>query len=250
MLKHRIIPILLYDGKFCVHTKQFKAPARRLGPITQFVENMANRDIDELVLLDINATKEGRRPNFDQIKSFTEKLFCPVAYGGGIKTEDDISMLIQYCGVDKVIIRQSKLLVHTAAHKFGSQAIVYAMDVKHEFGFDNVLTWPINIDPGYIAKLISEEGAGEILLTDVDNQGMEGGYNFAVLKEVIDEVKIPVIANGGCGEIQHMIDAIGIGANAVAASTMFALRAVTPQDCARALSAAGLPVRLPPTAQT
>lgn len=247
MLKHRIIPILLYDGKFCVHTKQFKAPARRLGPITQFVENMANRDVDELVLLDINASKEFRRPNFKQIKEFTEKLFCPVAYGGGVRTLNDISRLIQECGVDKVIIGMQKDIVYMAARKFGSQSIVYALDVSSD---KTAFGWPKGVGHTYAAKLIEGEGAGELLVTSISNQGLENGYNVLAIDEISSTVNIPIIANGGCGSASDMEMAIRLGASAVAASTMFALRGVTPQDCARALSEAGLPVRLSTTGQT
>src|SRR5688572_26855901 len=132
MLKHRIIPVILFDGSYCVQTTQFKKPARRIGPIGQYVNNIAKRNVDELIIIDINATREKRRPYFDKIKEFTSNQFCPVTYGGGIRSLEDIDVLIKYCGVDKVAIKTNFALIDSAAKKFGAQAIVYSMDCwKH-----------------------------------------------------------------------------------------------------------------------
>lgn len=240
MLKHRIIPIILFDGTYCVQTTQFKQPARRIGPITQYVNNMANRNVDELVIIDINATKEKRRPYFDKIKEFTDNQFCPVAYGGGISSIEDIGRLIKECGVDKIIVKTKFSLINTASRKFGSQAIVYAADVKNNV-VDGI---PRRLNIDRWLNIIQLEGAGEILLTDTVANGQMTGYNYKLITETVENLTIPVIANGGCGEPSHMIEAIKCGASAAAASSMFALRSVTPQDCARALQEAGLPARV------
>lgn len=245
MLTKRIVPILLFDGNYCVQTTQFSSH-RRIGPIDQFVNNMANRDVDELCLIDITATKEKRQPNYKKIKSFTEKLFCPVTYGGGVVTQDHVTKLIQECGVDKIAIKTSFSSIYSLAKKFGSQAIVYSCDIYNEklHGFPtkvrnriDVLNW---------LKLIEKEGAGEILLTDINRQGMEKGYNLKLISKASKALNIPLIANGGAGNEKHFIEAIECGANAVAASTLFALRETTPRDAARAVHAAGYPTRLPP----
>lgn len=237
MLKHRVIPVLLFDGSFCVHTTKFNR-LRRLGPIEQYTNNMANRDIDELILLDIKATPQGRAPKFDMIKRFTEKLMCPVAYGGGIRDVGDINTLIKNCGVDKVIIKTNYNLIHPASHKYGKQAIVYALDVHNNLVAE-AIKW---------AKLMEAEGCGEMIVTDVNHQGTMQGYNNLLINSVSKELKIPVVANGGCGGIGDMIIALSVGANAVAASSAFTIRGLTPQDASRGLQRAGIPARVSPTA--
>lgn len=246
MLKHRIIPVLLYDGEFCVQTTQFRRPARRLGPMKQYVNNMAKRDVDELVILDITATSEHRTPRFDKIKEYTTDQFSPVSYGGGIFFLDDVKRLIKDCGVDKVIIKSEPLLIEEIAEKFGAQAVIYAMDVfkHHSNGTYFVHTMGKQISPRDWAKTIEHMGAGEILLTHINRQGSYQGYSSNLIQMISDTVKIPVIANGGCGLPIHMVNAIRSGASAVAASSMFALRGITPQDCARALQTAGVPARV------
>ena len=237
MLKHRIIPILLYDGAFCVITEQFKRPARRIGPINQYVNNLANRDIDELVLLDI----ERKTPDFNKIKSFTEKLFCPVSYGGSVNSLDGIKRLIQDCGVDKVVIKTGYKIIYDAARVFGSQAITYAADIElidGRFSIPGCKDWYERI------YCVENSGAGEIMLTGINKQGKMNGYELDLYSEVSQVCNLPLIANGGCGNPDHMIEAIKAGADAVAVGTALALRSVTPQDCARALLRAGLPSRV------
>jgi cyclase len=245
MLKHRVIPILLYDGSFCVHTKKFNRPARKLGPMNQYVRNMANRDIDELTIIDIDAIKDYRGPNFKKIRNICESItFCPITYGGGIRSIDDIKMLIKDCGVDKVIIKTNFNLIYDAARKFGSQAVVYACDIKFKNNRIFVHGNPPEISFHGWLRATQNEGAGEVILTDIDRQGTEKGYNYTAIKAASDALNIPLIANGGCGKPEHMVKAIYHGANAVAASTAFMLRSWTPQDCARKLQEAGLPARL------
>lgn len=233
MLAHRIIPVLLYDGAYCVQTVQFKQPARRLGPMGQYVNNMAQRNVDELMILDICATKTERKPWFNNIKRFVEEQYCPVAYGGGISSLDDIKILVNECGIDKVVIHTMLTLIYSAARKFGSQAVVYALDYNKQI--KNVIG---------LSKIIENDGAGEILLTDVDCQGLMQGYNQRLIREVSSAVKIPIIANGGCMSPFDMELAIKNGASAVAASSMFALRGVTPNDCARHLKNANINARI------
>lgn len=246
MLKHRVIPVLLYDGAFCVNTVQFVQPSRKIGPMEQYVNNMARRDVDELMILDINATRCVRGPLFAKLSLMTQDQYCPVSYGGGISSIDDIKRLINDCGVDKVVIKTHHELIEPAAHKFGSQAICYAMDcIKHHSDGSYYVQW-IGREKGIRdwAQEIERRGAGEILLTHMHRQGTFTGYSENLIKLISSEVRIPVVANGGCGGPEDMVKAIKAGAYAVASSSMFALRGVTPQDCARALQAAGLPARV------
>src|SRR5258708_37558756 len=123
-LKHRVIPILLTDGQGnCVKPVKFQRPYRKVGSLMQYVKILEKRNIDELVILDIEATNENRLIDCEKIKEYTKELFCPVTLGGGIKTLDDINKLLQ-SGADKVAIKQSNLIIFDAVKKFGSQAIV------------------------------------------------------------------------------------------------------------------------------
>ena len=235
MLKHRIIPVLLFNQQLqVVQTTQFKRPYRNCGSLMQHIEVMESRDVDEIILLDIDATKENREPNFEVIKEFASRLFCPVTYGGGISEINDISKLIQECGVDKVAIKTNHRLIHGASLKFGSQSIIMCLDCG-----DNTLETTINCD----AHWYKNEGAGEILVTSIHCNGTYKGYDLYLLEEITN-LNIPVIINGGCGEPSHMIEAIKAGVSAVAASTMFLHTAHTPKSCARALYEAGVPVRV------
>lgn len=245
MLKHRIIPILLYDGDFCVHTTRFKRPARRIGPMLQYTSVMANRDTDELILLDIEATRKQRPPNFNRIAKYVEMLACPVSYGGGIRSLHDIRVLMKECGVDKVVIGNNFQLIPDAANKFGKQSIVYALDVKcnavyNYRGLSTVEDW---------AERIQDLGAGEMIVTDIEQQGTMLGYNNLLIQRLAKVLKVPLIANGGCGGVGDMVIALTVGADAVAASSIFTLRGLTPQGAARALSKAGYPTRVSPLAQ-
>lgn len=224
MLKHRIIPILLWDGKQCVQSVKFQRPHRPVGSMMQHIKIMERRNIDELIILDVNATIEKRKPLFDEIKEFTSQLYCPVTYGGGITELKDIELLLK-AGADKVAIKHRYNLINVATEKFGRQCIVKSVD-SNGLWFEAV-----------------EQGAGEILLTSMDNNGTMKGYDENLLI-FYRHLNIPIIINGGCGNPQHMIEAIQAGASAVAASTMFLFSSTTPRDCAEALHAAGIPVRL------
>lgn len=250
-LKHRIIPIILTQGAFfAVQTTKFQRPARMIGTTLQLIENMEKRNVDELIILDIDG-RIVKNKEWDKLKNLTKNLFCPLTFGGGISTLDDIKRLIQDCGIDKVSIRTNFSLIYSVARTFGSQAIVYSADV-YRAEKDNTkycirgLSDRMNkrFDMFKWLKLIEKQGAGEILLTDVNQNGTYQGYNEKLIWRVSKELKIPIIANGGCGSISDMEKAIKAGASAVAASSLFALRNVTPLDCARGLQEAGLAARV------
>jgi cyclase len=197
-----------------------------------------NRICDELILLDIDATPKDRPPRFDKIMQFTSKLFCPLTVGGGIRTLDDIRNMLR-AGADKVVIRShaSPSFIREASKKFGSQCITVAIDY----------TWSTFEDVGMIvlkAKHMQSCGAGEIILTNITRDGTRRGYDGEVLRFVCKTVSIPVIANGGCSGPLDMVNAICDGAHAVAASTIFLYDNITPSDCKKYLSKAGVPVRI------
>jgi cyclase len=244
MLKHRIIPILLFNNKLqVVQTTRFQRPYRVCGTLMQYVRTFEERNVDEIILLDIDATKEGREPNFSSIKEVCTHFFCPVTYGGGVSKIDHISKLIQECGVDKVAICSALLdasLIQNSAIKYGSQAIVASLNIKDNM---NYYLRSIHATVETCALWYEEFGAGELLLTSVNNNGIQCGYDTELL-EKIENINIPVVINGGCSKPLDMVAAIKLGANAVAASTMFLYTETTPRDCARALQEAGVPVRV------
>jgi cyclase len=193
------------------------------------------RGVDEMILLDIDATPSGRGPRFEEIRQFTSKIFCPLSVGGGVRTLDDIRGLLKV-GADKVIIRSHARspFLREAAFKFGAQCITVAIDYRTVHGR---MSLPM-------AQALVEDGIGEIILTNTDRDGTRAGYDLATLRKVCAAVPIPVVANGGCQSPDDMVRAIEAGAHAVAASTMFLYDNVTPNDCKLRLERAGIPVRI------
>jgi cyclase len=201
------------------------------------VRLLERRDIDELILLDIAATPEGRGPRFDEIEQLCEQLFCPVTVGGGIRNTQDIARLLR-CGADKVSINTAAIknpeFINEAAQKFGSQAVVVSINHDAERIAD-IAVW---------AQEVETRNAGEIILTSVQCEGMMDGYDLDLIREVSAAVSIPVIANGGCGSYEHMREALDAGAHAVAVGAAFAFKEMTPKGAARYLREHGVAVRL------
>lgn len=261
MLKKRIIPTLLFDDNLqCVKPVSFSRPYRKLGPINQYIQVMERRNVDEIILLDITATVEGREPNIERINALTTNLYCPVTYGGGISTLEHIRDIL--CnGADKVIIHTAALsdpnFIQQAANRFGSQAIVVSINSRHLYSI-NWVAHNRDIRAGAggsfsswsYALEMEKLGAGEIFITDVDKDGKCEGYNIELIGEVSKTVKIPVIANGGCQWINDMHDAIKAGASAVAAGSMFLYTETTPKMCADVLHGQfRVPVRIHDTSR-
>jgi imidazole glycerol-phosphate synthase subunit HisF len=239
MLKHRIITTIMYDEtEQVVKPVQFKRPYRRLGTLEQFMRVIEGRNIDELLFIDITATDQNREPNFDTISKFAGAVFSPVTYSGGIASIDNISEVFAN-GADKVAIKTHYELIYDAARKFGSQAIVGVIDWFPSFTRGDMYT-----HAKQMAKYMESQGAGEIILTDMDRDGMMTSYNQGLIYNISQIVKIPVIASGGCEEPLDMVCAIERGASAVAASSMFLFTDITPLDCAKCLKEHNIPVRL------
>lgn len=236
MLKNRIIPTLLWDGVQCVKPVSFERPYRKLGAMEQYIRVIENRNVDELIIIDIEATPKKRKPNYVRLRQFADNLYCPLTYGGGISTLDDIRDALNN-GADKVAIKTNFYeLCEKAANKFGSQAIVAVMDIDDDTISDEELI--------FICKKLEERGAGEILLTCVKKDGTLDGYNLSLISLISKNVDIPVIANGGCGRPEDMLEALYVGASAVAAGSMFLYTEHTPRSCAEDLTKWGADVRL------
>jgi cyclase len=247
MLAKRIVPTLLVKGRQLFKGVSFKASERSIGHAAQAVRVHAKRGVDELVLLDITATAEGRGPDLGLVRELSEELFIPLTVGGGVRSLQDIDALLR-AGADKVSIGAGLMLepelVSAASARFGRQAIVASIDVRGGYVVPAAVGCCVDRDPAGWAKYLEDEGAGEILLTSVDRDGTLGGYDLDLIREVSSATAIPVIASGGCGSYADMLAAIHAGADAVAAGAVFAFTDCTPRGAAKFLRENGVCVRL------
>ena len=233
MLAKRIIPTMLVRGRTLVKGERFDS-WRSIGHALQSAKIHAARGVDELCILDISATAEGRGPDLDLVRELSEGCFIPITVGGGVRTLEHIDQLLR-AGADKVCIRSGRGVITEASQHFGRQAIVYSLDVGP--GVNNKAV--VNA-----ARNFETLGAGEILLQAMDRDGTLQGYDLDLIREVSAAVGIPVIASGGCGSYEHMLEAFHAGADACAAGAMFAFTDNTPRGAAHFLKSQGLEVRL------
>lgn len=228
MLQHRVIPVLLLQGSGIVKTIRFKKP-RYVGDPINAVRIFNEKEVDELIVLDIVASKEGRAPDFRMVEDLASECFMPLAYGGGITSVEQIKRLY-YLGVEKTVLNTVLLsdpsLLDRAAGAVGSQSIVASIDVKRDlWGRPRVFSHASKkyaaasvVD---FAREVAERGAGEIMLNAVDRDGTMSGFDLDLLGEVATAVEVPVIACGGGGRLEHLGDAVRKGASAVAAGSLF-----------------------------
>lgn len=252
MLKVRIMPTLLYKDFELVKGKGFDS-WRCVGSVMQSIRVYNMREVDELIFVDIAATREGRPPDFELVDDFADECFMPLTVGGGISCLDDVQRLLEV-GADKVALNTQAVndstLVTEAAKKFGSQCIVVSIDVKkHSNGNYEVYTHsgtaPTGLDPVSFAVQAEELGAGEILLTSIDLDGTMAGYDVELIKAVNQRISIPLIASGGAGNYEHMYGALKEGgASAVAAASIFHFTEQTPLEAKRYLKDRNINVRL------
>jgi cyclase len=229
MIKPRVIPALLLKGQGLVKTVKFKEP-KYLGDPINIVRIFNDKEVDELVLLDITATPEKRGPQFDLLKNIASEAFIPLAYGGGIRSMDDVRKLLSL-GIEKLIMNTSAVetpsLVREVADHAGSQAAVVSMDVKKGLlGKYEVLAHcgqkKTGLDPVKHAVEMERMGVGEILINSIDRDGTMQGYDLELVRKVADAVRVPVVACGGAGNLTHVSEVIKQGhASAAAAGSIF-----------------------------
>ena len=251
MLKVRVIPCLdVKDGRV-VKGVQFVSLRDAGDPVEQARAYDA-AGADELMFLDITASHEGRGAILDVVARTADVCFMPVSVGGGVRTVEDARRLL-LAGADKVSVNTAAVenpeLVSGMADAFGSQATVVAVDAKARPGGGwSVFTYGGRKDTGldvvdYAVQTV-ERGAGEILLTSMDRDGAKIGYDTALLRAVSSAVSVPVIASGGAGNVDHMIEAVQVGgADAVLAASIFHFGEVSIGEVKRAMAAAHIPVR-------
>jgi cyclase len=229
MLRTRVIPCLLLKGQGLVKTTKFKDP-KYVGDPINAIKIFNDKEVDELILLDIMATTEGRGPNFKMIEEVGSECFMPIAYGGGISSLEDIRKILQL-GVEKVVLNEAAIkkpeLIRQAAEQFGSQAIVVSIDVKRKmFGRYEVYghrgTKSTGKDPVEFALEMERLGAGELFLTAIDRDGTMEGYDLDLVSLVAHSVSIPVIAAGGAKSIEDFrASTVEAGASAASAGAIF-----------------------------
>jgi len=252
MLKVRIIPTLLYKDTTLVKGIKFDS-WRRIGFIMQAIKVYNIRQVDELIFLDITATKEGREPDYMLVDDFADDCFMPLTVGGGIRNIEHVRKLLAV-GADKVSVCSSAVsnpdIINNIVDEFGSQCIIVSIDVKkHKKDEYEVYTHsgtkPTGLDPVEFAIDIEKRNAGEILLNSIDRDGTMKGYDIQLIKQITSVVSIPVIASGGAGKYEHMFHAIRDGnANAVAAASLFHFTEQTPIEAKKYLKEKKINVRI------
>lgn len=228
MYFNRVIPCLLLQDQGLVKTVQFKNP-KYVGDPINAVKIFNEKQVDELIFLDITASKRQQGPNYALIQQIASECFMPLSYGGGITTVEQARKIIDL-GVEKislntVLLRQPGLLTEIAAC-LGSQSVVAAIDVKKnwrgQYRVYNSATQQLTaLDPIEYAKTLQQQGAGELLLNSVDRDGMQQGYDLNLLQRIAQVLTIPLIACGGAGCLEDIKAAIDQGASAAAAGSLF-----------------------------
>lgn len=249
MLKVRVIPTLLFRDPCLVKNKKFDS-WRRIGTVLPAVRVYNTRDVDELIFVDIDAFEDKRSIDPIDVQQFSNDCFVPLTVGGGITHIDQITPLLR-AGADKVSINSASFdtpqLITQAAKKYGTQCIVASVDAKQDH--HKHICWKssghinANVEVVDWCRQLEELGAGEILLTSIDQDGTMNGYDLELIDKVSRAVQIPVIASGGAGSYEHMLQAIQAGATAVAAASIFHFTEHTPLEAKKYLASHGIPVR-------
>jgi cyclase len=224
----RIIPVLLYHKGGLYKTVNFKKPSYVGDPINA-IKVFNEKEVDELILLDIDASVNKTEPDYNFISKIVSECFMPLCYGGGIQTLDQIQKILRL-GVEKVAINHKAVsdpkFIKEASDRFGSSTIVVSIDYKKDlFGNNKVYVSNGKVktkyNPKELALLYEEMGTGELLLNSISRDGKMRGYDLQLINEITESIQIPLIACGGAGQMNHFAEAIKCHASAVAAGSMF-----------------------------
>ena len=252
MLKVRVIPTLLWKDTTLVKGIGFDS-WRRVGSMLPAIKVYNTRQVDELIIVDITATRDNREPDYESVEEYSSECFVPLTIGGGVKNINDVKNLLQ-AGADKISINSTAMdtpeIISEIAGKFGSQCVVVSIDARlctngrYEC-FSHSGTKSTGRDAVEWAREAVDRGAGEILLTSIDRDGTMEGYDIDLIRSITEAVSIPVIASGGAGNYEHMLQAIKIGgASAVAAASIFHFTQQTPLQAKRYLREHGVYTRV------
>lgn len=228
MLQHRVIPALLLRNNGLVKTTRFKDP-KYVGDPINAIRIFNEKEVDELMLLDITASKENREPNFEMIEQIAGECFMPLAYGGGVRTVEQ-AQRIYALGVEKICLQTSALenpgLVTELAQRFGSQSVMVSVDVKRNWMgkpqlYSSAKASSLGSDWIERTQQLVKAGAGEVLLNAVDKDGTLQGPDLALIEQLSQAINVPLIAVGGVGSMGDIKAAVNAGASAVAAGAFF-----------------------------
>ena len=228
MLIPRLIPVLLLKNEGLVKTYKFTKP-KYIGDPINAVKIFNEKEVDEIIIIDIDATKTNNEPNFNLIKQITSECFMPLCYGGGIKSVDQASKLFSL-GIEKICIQTSAYnnlkFISELSNKFGSQSIVVCIDLKKNwFGklgmYSSAKRRNIALDWRFFLSNVIESGAGEIMINSVDKDGTLSGMDYELIQEASAISNVPVIASGGLSSLSDMKLAISSGASAVSGGAFF-----------------------------
>ncbi|MDC3280460.1 imidazole glycerol phosphate synthase subunit HisF [bacterium] len=251
MLKNRIIPCLDVKNGRVVKGINFLNLKDAGDPVEQ-AKIYSEGGADEICFLDITASNENRDTIYDVVKRTSKKCFVPLTVGGGVRGVDDINKLLN-CGADKVSINtaavQNPEIIIESSKKFGSQCIVVAIDAKKNENKWEVYTHGgrnnTSIDVTEFAKKMEDNGAGELLVTSMDRDGTQIGYDNDLMFKISSTVNIPVIASGGVGNLDHLVEGIKLGnASAVLAASIFHYGTHSINEAKQYLNSKGIPVRI------
>ncbi|MBO1924680.1 imidazole glycerol phosphate synthase subunit HisF [Thiomicrorhabdus sp. 6S3-12] len=255
-LAKRIIPCLDVDDGRVVKGVQF-VDIRDAGDPVEVAKRYDEQGADEITFLDITATAHGRETTVHMVEEVASQVFIPLTVGGGIRKIEDIRTMLN-AGADKVAINSAAIynpeFVKEACDAFGSQCIVLAIDAKKVSSQGEANRWEIfthggrketGIDALEWAERMEAYGAGELLVTSMDKDGTKSGFDLELMQEITSRVRIPVIASGGVGNLQHLVDGVKLGgAEAVLAASIFHFGEFTVQEAKEAMQAQGIEVRL------
>ena len=251
MLKNRIIPCLDVKNGRVVKGINFVDLKDAGDPVDQ-AKIYSDGGADEICFLDISASNENRETIYNVVKETSKKCFVPLTVGGGVRSINDISKLLN-CGADKVSINTAAVknpeVVIESSKKFGSQCIVVAIDAKRKDDKWEIFTHGgrsnTGIDAIEFAKKMEESGAGELLVTSMDRDGTQMGYDIDLMSKISSSVNIPLIASGGVGNLDHLVEGIRAGnANAVLAASIFHYGKYSILEAKQYLDSKGIPVRI------
>ena len=251
MLKNRIIPCLDVINGRVVKGINFVGLKDAGDPVEQ-AKIYSDGGADEICFLDITASNENRDTIFDVVRETSKKCFVPLTVGGGVRSVEDINKLLN-CGADKVSINtaavQNPDVVEQSSKKFGSQCIVVAIDAKKNNDRWEIYTHggrnSTGIDAIEFASNMEKRGAGELLITSMDRDGTQIGYDINLMSMISSRVNIPIIASGGVGELEHLVDGIKLGkVSAVLAASIFHYGKYSIKEAKEYLDSKGIPVRI------
>ena len=251
MLKNRIIPCLDVKNGRVVKGINFVDLKDAGAPVEQ-AKIYSDGGADEICFLDITASNENRDTIYEVVEKTSKKCFVPLTVGGGVRSVEDISKLLN-CGADKVSINTAavndKQVIVNSSKKFGSQCIVVAIDAKKNGDRWEIYTHggrnKTGINAVKFAKELEESGAGELLITSMDKDGTQVGYDIELMSQISSSVNIPIIASGGVGNLDHLVDGIKLGnANAVLAASIFHYGKYSIKQAKDYLDSKGIPVRI------